>query len=110
MKLNFVLLLLLFNLPLFDSYFESQQYHCVENNRTSYIISSANYCVPNYDIGSSGDSYYFGPCENITYCLFVQNKCMFANGRDKYCISRDIHLCPLVDKGNFTNYFVVECG
>jgi len=81
--------------------------HCIENDKNTYVIPSADYCVPDYDIG--GDQYYFGPCHDIE-CLLVEEKCRFAKGREQYCIGRDGHFCAFMDKGNFTNYYLVECG
>ena len=78
----------------------------IENNKSTYVIPSADYCVPKYDIG--GDRYYFGPCSND--CLLYEVNCMFANGRENYCLGRDAHLCAFIDKGIFENYFLVECG
>ena len=80
--------------------------HCIQNNRSTYVIPSADECVPSYDVG--GDYYYFGPV-NIMNFLFYEYKCMFAKGRSDYCIGTDGHFCGLQDQGPFNNYFLVEC-
>ena len=83
--------------------------HCVENDRRTYLIPSADYCLPNYDIG--GDRYLFGPCNSSKFgCWVIEQKCKFAKGRDKYCLGRDGHFCAFIDKGGFINYYLVECG
>ena len=80
--------------------------HCVEGNRSTYVIPTATYCVP--DASESGDNYFFGPCKDA--CPVMKHKCMYANGRERYCLVRDAHLCGLVDRGPFAGYLIVECG
>ena len=82
--------------------------HCNTLDRSTYLIPSADICIPNYDVG--GDRYYFGPCDSLLSCLDYEEKCMFAPGRENYCIIGDGHFCALVDEGPYDNYFIVECG
>ena len=81
--------------------------HCNPLNKSTYVIPEANNCTVGYGIG--GDSYYFGPCYNITSCFDFETKCMFADGRDNYCLGIDNHFCSFCDSGKFINYFQVEC-
>ena len=82
--------------------------HCSINNKSTYLIPTANYCIPSEE--EFGDKYYFGPCYSIEDCYLIEDKCMFAPGRERYCIGRDGHFCAFIDKGIFTNFFIVECG
>jgi hypothetical protein len=65
---------------------------CDTLNKSTYIIPSADLCIDN--------GYYF---KNIT-------QCMYADGRDQYCIGRDGHFCGLRKKGVCKDYYQVECG
>ena len=81
--------------------------HCNPLNKSTYVIPEANNCTVGYGIGC--DSYYFGPCYNITSCFDFETNCMFADGRDNYCLGIDNHFCSFCDSGKFINYFQVEC-
>ena len=102
------LLLLLLQLEFIYSYPLLRRKHCDPLNKSTYIIPDANNCSIGY--GLDGDGYFFGPCYDILTCLEVEEKCMFANGRDKYCLGIDSHFCSFCDSGKFINYFQVECG
>lgn len=40
--------------------------HCNTLDRSTYLIPSADICIPSYDIG--GDKYYFGQCDSLLCC------------------------------------------
>jgi len=100
--------ILLYLLYILEQFNINSIHHCTENNRSTYLIPSSKYCIPDYDLG--GDRYYFGPCTDNFDCFVHEKECMFAKGREDYCIGRDAHLCAFVDQGDFENYFLVECG
>ena len=81
---------------------------CVTDNHSSYIIPSANICIPDFNDKMAG--YFFGPCSGSIECETILLKCRFAKHRDKYCFSRDSHFCAFQLKGNYTNFYQVECG
>ena len=81
---------------------------CITNNHSTYIIPDAQLCVPQFN--DKMDAYFFGPCDNALNCNIILNKCRFAKYRNKYCLSRDAHLCSLKSNGNFSNFYQVECG
>jgi hypothetical protein len=49
-------------------------------------------------------------CNENGYFFKQRVQCMYATGREHYCIGRDEHLCGLRDSGNLTGYYQVECG
>ena len=49
-------------------------------------------------------------CNQDGYFFKDRLKCMYANGRNYYCIGKDEHLCGLRDSGNLSGYYQVECG
>ena len=49
-------------------------------------------------------------CNDRGYFFKDRVKCLYAKGRDKYCIGNDAHFCGLRDSGNLTGYYQVECG
>ena len=82
---------------------------CITNNHSTYVIPDANLCVSNFN--NKEDGYLFGPCsKDIVECEAILRKCRFAQHRDKYCFSRDAHFCALIEVGNYTNFYQVECG
>jgi len=82
---------------------------CIKNNRSTYIIPSADVCSPNYS--DKMDGYFFGPCTNDTaICDKILHKCQFAEYREHYCILRDSHFCGLRTSGDYKDYYQVECG
>ena len=82
--------------------------HCDPLNKSTYVIPDADNCTVGY--GIDGDSYFFGPCYDIYSCFDYETKCMFADGRENYCLGIDSHFCSFCDSGEFVNYFQVECG
>ena len=86
--------------------------NCISNNHSSYVIPSAQMCVPNFS--NKMDGYFFGPCnttvDNTLNCNTVLNKCRFAKYRHNYCTTRDAHLCSLQKQGEYVNFYQVECG
>ena len=82
---------------------------CITNNHSTYVISEAQLCIPNFS--NKIDGYLFGPCNNdIMDCNLTLHNCRFAKNRNKYCFSRDGHFCSLKGSGNYSNYYQVECG
>lgn len=79
---------------------------CITSNKSTYIIPSAQLCIP----GFKSDAYLFGPCNMTAECDITLMACRFAKYRDKYCILNDAHFCALQSSGNYTNYYLVECG
>ena len=82
--------------------------NCITNNKSTYIISEAQICIP--DLNDEMDGYFFGPCSEKSICDKILLKCRFAENRSKYCFSRDAHLCSFQKNGNYSNYYQVECG
>jgi hypothetical protein len=82
---------------------------CITNNHSTYVIPDAQLCLPSFN--DKMDGYLFGPCNGeVLDCNSTLQKCRFAKHRDKYCFSRDAHLCSLQRKGNYSDYYQVECG
>ena len=81
---------------------------CMTSNKSTYVIPSAQLCIPKFE--SEHDGYLFGPCNTTIECEVVLKTCRFAKRRNKYCYSRDSHFCALQGSGNYTNYYLVECG
>jgi len=81
---------------------------CVLQNRSTYLIPSAQVCVPEFY--NKMDAYLFGPCNSTTECSAILKQCMHAEGRETYCYTRDAHFCAFQSSGNYSDYYIVECG
>lgn len=81
---------------------------CVLQNRSTYLIPSAQLCVPGFN--NKMDGYLFGPCDSTINCNSILKLCTHADGRETYCYTRDAHFCALQSNGNYSNYYMVECG
>ena len=81
---------------------------CISANKSTYIIPSAQLCIPTFE--TKDDGYLFGPCNTTSECELTLEDCRFAPYRDKYCFTNDAHFCALQNSGNYTNYYLVECG
>ena len=82
---------------------------CIPDNRSTYIITEADICVPKYE--SKMDGYFFGPCNNTSKnCNETLTRCRFAKHRNNYCLINDSHFCGFRNSGKFKNYYQVECG
>lgn len=84
------------------------QANCITTEKSTYIIPSAQLCIPTFESGHDG--YLFGPCNTSNQCDIILKACRFAKYRNKYCYSRDSHFCALMSSGNYTDYYLVECG
>lgn len=49
-------------------------------------------------------------CGDSGFFFRNRTKCIFADGRNKYCVGPDSGFCALRDEGNFTGMYQVECG
>ena len=81
---------------------------CITSNKSTYVIPSAQLCIPEFE--SEHDGYLFGPCNTTADCDITLVACRFAEYRNNYCILNDAHLCAVQSSGNYTNYYLVECG
>ena len=98
-NLSIMLILILIN------YVSSE---CITSNKSTYIIPSAQLCIPKFE--SEYDGYLFGPCNTTLNCEKILKICRFALYRNDYCILNDSHLCAIQSSGNYSNYYLVECG
>lgn len=84
------------------------QANCITSDKSTYIIPSAQLCIPEFE--SEYDGYLFGPCNTTLNCEKILKICRFALYRNDYCILNDSHLCAIQSSGNYSNYYLVECG
>ena len=84
------------------------QANCITSDKSTYIIPSAQLCIPEFE--SKYDGYLFGPCNTTLNCEKILKICRFAQYRNDYCILNDSHLCAIQSSGNYSNYYLVECG
>ena len=82
--------------------------HCITKNKSTYIIPSAQICIPGNI--TEYDTYLFGPCNTSVNCDNILKTCRFSKYRDKYCLINDAHFCAIQSKGDYINYYMVECG